>query len=94
MNFAHVTAAHVRGQFLGLRSAFPFYRQESTRSSIVMTEYIAGQTGSAGLLSYPTSKHAVVGLERAAAIHGGPLGIRVDVDVDVDDVRYGKEWRR
>ena len=43
-----------------------------------MTASIASLTGSADLLAYQTSKHGVVGLIRAAAMYGGPLGIRVN----------------
>jgi NAD(P)-dependent dehydrogenase (short-subunit alcohol dehydrogenase family) len=76
--FERVMAVNVRGQFLGLRAAFRLYRQQKTRGSIAVTASIAGHTGSADLLPYQTSKHAVVGLVHAAAVYGGPLGIRVN----------------
>jgi NAD(P)-dependent dehydrogenase (short-subunit alcohol dehydrogenase family) len=77
-DFERVMAVNVRGQFLGLRAAFRLYRQQRTRGSIAVTASIAGHTGSADLLPYQTSKHAVVGLVHAAAVYGGPLGIRVN----------------
>ena len=77
-DFERVMAVNVRGQFLGLRAAFRRYRQQGTRGSIAVTASIAGHTGSADLLPYQTSKHAVVGLVHAAAVYGGPLGIRVN----------------
>jgi NAD(P)-dependent dehydrogenase (short-subunit alcohol dehydrogenase family) len=43
-----------------------------------VTASIAGHRGSADLLPYQTSKHAVVGLVHGAAVYGGPLGIRVN----------------
>jgi NAD(P)-dependent dehydrogenase (short-subunit alcohol dehydrogenase family) len=61
-----------------LRAAFRHYRTRGTRGSIAVTASIAGHTGSADLLPYQTSKHAVVGLVHAAAVYGGPLGIRVN----------------
>lgn len=77
-DFDHVMAVNVRGQFLGLRAAFRAYRDSGTRGSIVVTASIASLTGSADLLPYVTSKHAVVGLIHGAAVYGGPLGIRVN----------------
>lgn len=77
-DFERVMAVNVRGQFLGLRAAFRRYRRQGTRGSIAVTASIAGHTGAADLLPYQTSKHAVVGLVHAAAVYGGPLGIRVN----------------
>jgi len=77
-DFERVMAVNVRGQFLGLRAAFRLYQRQGTRGSIAVTASIAGHTGAADLLPYQTSKHAVVGLVHAAAVYGGPLGIRVN----------------
>ncbi|WBU37465.1 SDR family NAD(P)-dependent oxidoreductase [Homoserinibacter sp. YIM 151385] len=77
-DFERVMAVNVRGQFLGLRAAFRAYREQGTRGAIAVTASIAGHTGAADLLPYQTSKHAVVGLVHAAAVYGGPLGIRVN----------------
>lgn len=77
-DFDRVMAVNVRGQFLGLRAAFERYRSQGTPGAIVVTASIASLTGSADLLAYVTSKHAVVGLIRAAATYGGPVGIRVN----------------
>jgi NAD(P)-dependent dehydrogenase (short-subunit alcohol dehydrogenase family) len=77
-DFDRVMAVNVRGQFLGLRAAFRQYRASGTRGSIVVTASIASLTGSADLLPYVTSKHAVSGLIHGAAMYGGPLGIRVN----------------
>lgn len=77
-DFDRVMAVNVRGQFLGLRAAFRQYREQASGGAIVVTASIASLTGSADLLPYVTSKHAVVGLIRSAAMFGGPLGIRVN----------------
>lgn len=81
-DFEHVMAVNVRGQFLGLRAAFRQYREQGTHGrgggAIAVTASIASLTGSADLLPYQTSKHAVVGLIHGAAAYGGPLGIRVN----------------
>ncbi|HVQ95815.1 MAG TPA: SDR family NAD(P)-dependent oxidoreductase [Mycobacteriales bacterium] len=76
--FDRVLAVNVRGQFLGLRAAFRCYRAQRSTGAIVLTASIASLAGSADLLPYHTSKHAVVGLIRGAAVYGGPLGIRVN----------------
>lgn len=77
-DFDAVMATNVRGQFLGLRAAFRQFRAQRRAGNIVLTGSIAGLTGAADLLPYTTSKHAVHGLVHAAAVYGGPLGIRVN----------------
>lgn len=77
-DFDAVMGVNVRGQFLGLRAAFRDYRRRGATGSVVLTASIASLTGSADLAPYHVSKHAVVGLARAAAMYGGPLGIRVN----------------
>jgi NAD(P)-dependent dehydrogenase (short-subunit alcohol dehydrogenase family) len=76
--FDRVMAVNVRGMFLGLRGAFRAYRSQGTVGTIVLTASIASLRGSADLIAYQTSKHAVLGLLRGAAMYGGPLGIRVN----------------
>jgi len=76
--FDRVMAVNVRGVFLGLRGAFRRYREQGTAGSVVLTASIASLRGSADLIAYQTSKHAVLGLLRGAAMYGGPLGIRVN----------------
>ena len=76
--FDRVMAVNVRGPFLGLRAAFRQFSAQGTAGTIVVTASIASLTGSADLLPYQTSKHAVVGLIHGAAVYGGPLGIRVN----------------
>lgn len=77
-DFDAVMRVNVSGQFLGLRAAFRHYRDRRSAGAIVVTASIAGHRGSADLLPYQTSKHAVVGLVHGAAVYGGPLGIRVN----------------
>jgi len=77
-DFDRVMNVNVRGQFLGLRAAFRQFAAQKSVGTIVVTASIASLTGSADLLAYQTSKHAVVGLVHGAAVYGGPLGIRVN----------------
>ncbi|CAN5312940.1 SDR family oxidoreductase [soil metagenome] len=76
--FDRVMNVNVRGQFLGMRSAFRQFHEQGTTGAIAVTASIASLTGSADLLAYQTSKHAVVGLIHGASVYGGPLGIRVN----------------
>ena len=46
--------------------------------SIVITSSTAGIGGTPDMSAYTTSKHAVIGLMRTAAMEGAPLGIRVN----------------
>ena len=71
-----VMAVNVRGPFLGIRAAFRHYIATGTTGSIVVTASIASRRGAADVLAYSTSKHAVTGLVRGAAVYGGPIGVR------------------
>lgn len=76
--FEQVMAVNVRGVFLGVRAAFRQYATQDGGGSIVITGSIGSLRGSADLLAYQTSKHAVLGILRGAAMYGGPLGVRVN----------------
>jgi NAD(P)-dependent dehydrogenase (short-subunit alcohol dehydrogenase family) len=76
--FDRVMAVNVRGIFLGLRGAFRLFRAQGSTGSVALTASIASLRGSADLIAYQTSKHAVLGLLHGAAMYGGPLGIRVN----------------
>ena len=76
--FDKVMAVNVRGVFLGVQAAFRRFAVQSGAGSIVITGSIGSLRGSADLLAYQTSKHAVLGILRGAAMYGGPLGVRVN----------------
>ena len=75
--FDRVMAVNVRGVWLGLRSVIPAMTRRGG-GSIVITSSTAGIRGTAGMSAYNTSKHAVIGLMRSAALECAPLGIRVN----------------
>jgi len=75
--FDQVMAVNVRGVWLGLKYVIPVMRDRGG-GSIVITSSTAGIGGSAGISAYVTSKHAVIGLMRTAALECAPLGIRVN----------------
>jgi NAD(P)-dependent dehydrogenase (short-subunit alcohol dehydrogenase family) len=77
-DFDRVLAVNVRGIFLGLQAAFRQYAAQGGGGAVVTTASICSFGGGADLVPYHVSKHAVVGLTRAAAVYGGPRGIRVN----------------
>ncbi len=70
-------AINVKAPFLGLKSVIPAM-QQGGGGSIVITSSIAGVQATPGLCAYGTSKHAVIGLMRAAAKECAPMNIRVN----------------
>jgi NAD(P)-dependent dehydrogenase (short-subunit alcohol dehydrogenase family) len=77
-DFDRVMAVNVRGIFLGLREAFRQYEVQQSGGAIVATASICSFGGSSDLVPYHTSKHAILGLVRSAAVYGGPREIRVN----------------
>lgn len=75
--FDQVMAVNVRGVWLGLKYVIPAMRERGS-GSIVITSSTAGIGGTAGMSAYVTSKHAVIGMMRTAALECAPLGIRVN----------------
>ncbi len=76
-DFDAVIAVNVRGPWLGLKYAMPALERRGGGSAIILSS-IAGVSGSPGIAPYNTSKHAVIGLMRAAAQEGAPMNIRVN----------------
>lgn len=74
-DFLKVLQVNVLGVFNSIRAAAPVM---TSGGSIVITSSVAGFIGSPGLGPYTTSKHAVVGLMRTAALELAPQGIRVN----------------
>jgi NAD(P)-dependent dehydrogenase (short-subunit alcohol dehydrogenase family) len=75
--FDRVIAVNVRGVWLGLKHVIPVMAKGGG-GSIVVTSSTAGIHGYAGASAYVTSKHAVVGMMRTAALECAPLKIRVN----------------
>jgi NAD(P)-dependent dehydrogenase (short-subunit alcohol dehydrogenase family) len=74
--FDKVLDINVKGVWLGLKYAFP--HMQKSGGSIIITSSVAGLTGTAQMMAYTTSKHAVIGSMRVAALEGAPYKIRVN----------------
>ncbi|AQQ53113.1 SDR family NAD(P)-dependent oxidoreductase [Planococcus lenghuensis] len=76
-DFDKVMNVNVRGVFLGLKYVLPVMIKQQSGSVINMSS-VAGLSGSPGVSPYITSKHAVVGLTKAAAVEAAAANIRVN----------------
>ena len=77
-NFDHVMNVNVRGMALALKNASRAMIDSKTRGVIICTASTSGVIGGTTPIEYTTSKHAVVGLMRAATGNLGKYGIRVN----------------
>ncbi len=75
--FDKVLAVNVKGVWLGLKYVMPVMKQNGG-GSIIITSSVAGLQGSPDVSAYVTSKHAVVGTMRVAALEGAADKIRVN----------------
>ena len=75
--YDQVMAVNVKGVWLGLKYAMPVMAADGG-GSIVITSSTAGIKGSPAMMPYVTSKHAVIGMMRSAAIAGTSTNIRVN----------------
>jgi 2,5-dichloro-2,5-cyclohexadiene-1,4-diol dehydrogenase 1 len=73
--WAHIMRVNAQSMFHCVKHQF---LAMAGGGSIVNTSSGLGVVGSSHVAAYAASKHAVCGLTRAAAIEGGPLGIRVN----------------
>ncbi len=77
MNVYHkLMEINVHGVYYGLRYIFPLMKEKG--GSVIITSSVAGMSGTANVLPYVTSKHALVGMMRSAALEGAPSNIRVN----------------
>ncbi len=76
-NLMKVLDVNVKGVWLGLRYVIPAMK-DAGGGSIVITSSGAGVKGAAGMVPYNTSKHAVIGMMRCAALECTKYNIRVN----------------
>lgn len=73
--FDKVIAVNVKGVWLGCQHVLP---KMAEGGSAIITSSVAGLKGMQGLGAYVTSKHAVIGIMRTAALEFAPQKIRVN----------------
>ncbi|TVQ76501.1 MAG: SDR family oxidoreductase [Flavobacteriales bacterium] len=74
-DFDFLMSVNAKGVWLGIKHAFAAMKNGG---SIVINSSVAGLKGTANMMAYTASKHAVIGVMRVAAQEGAPRGIRVN----------------
>ncbi|HEU0059181.1 MAG TPA: glucose 1-dehydrogenase [Hyphomicrobiaceae bacterium] len=75
--FDQVIGVNVKGVFLGLRHVLPVLLKQQA-GAVVNTASVAGLVATPGMSAYVASKHAVLGLTKAAAGEVARSGVRVN----------------
>jgi len=76
--FHQVLDVNIKGVYYGLRHVFPVMKKNKEGGSIIITSSVAGLMGTPNVLPYVTSKHAIIGMMKTAALEGAPHKIRVN----------------
>jgi len=86
-----VMAVNLRGVFLTMREVFPHMKAKGDGRMVNFSSTAGRTVSTLGGAHYTASKHGVIGLTRAVAKEGGPIGIRVNAVcpglIDTDMVR-------
>lgn len=72
-----VLAVNTKSVWLGMKYAFP-HMKKNGGGSIIINSSVAGLQATPQVMAYVTSKHAVIGSMRVAALEGAPYNIRVN----------------
>jgi A-factor type gamma-butyrolactone 1'-reductase (1S-forming) len=77
-NFDEVFSINVKGLFIAMQEEIRQMLRQGWGGSVVNMASVGGQVATPGAAAYVASKHAVIGLTKAAAVEYGPHGIRVN----------------
>jgi NAD(P)-dependent dehydrogenase (short-subunit alcohol dehydrogenase family) len=69
---------NVKAMFIAMQEEIGKMLRQGSGGSIVNMASVGGQLATPGASAYIASKHAVIGLTKAAAVEYGPRGIRVN----------------
>lgn len=75
--FDFVYGVNVKGAFFGLKYVLPVMKSQKS-GSIVNTASVAGLIGSPGMFLYNSSKHALMGMNKVAALEAAEFNVRVN----------------
>jgi NAD(P)-dependent dehydrogenase (short-subunit alcohol dehydrogenase family) len=75
--FEAVLDVNVKGVFYGLKHVLRVMKDQKS-GVVINTSSVSGLKGSPNMSAYITSKHAVIGLTKAAAVEVGRNGIRIN----------------
>jgi glucose 1-dehydrogenase len=94
--WAAVLGVNAAAPFVALREALPYLR--TSKGAVINVSSVHGLATSAQIAAYASSKAALAGLTRAAAVELGPEGVRVNAvlpgAIDTAMLRAGAEDRR
>lgn len=76
-DFDFVYSINVKGAFYGLKYVLPVMKQQK-EGAIVNTASVAGLIGSPQMMLYNSSKHALMGMNKVAALEAAPFNVRVN----------------
>ena len=77
-DFDHTMGVNARGTYLCMKYEIAQMLAQGGPGAIVNTASALGQVGMPSAIAYAASKHAVVGMTRAAALEFAPAGIRIN----------------
>lgn len=76
-NLDFVLDINIKGAYFGLKHVLPIMYANKC-GSVINTSSVAGFMGSPGMAPYVASKHALIGINKCAAIESAPFNVRVN----------------
>ncbi len=73
----YVLDVNVKGAYYGLKYVLPIMHNNN-KGSVINTSSVAGFIGSLGMAPYVASKHALLGVNKVAALESAPHNVRVN----------------